>query len=108
MVIGPVGSGKSTLLHCMLGEVPHTTGLVTVQEEEAAFCAQSPWLTNTNVRANIVGASEFDSAWYKAVVKACALHRDFAQLPFGDRSMIGSKGILLSGGQKSRLVGAVL
>ncbi|KAL3444260.1 P-loop containing nucleoside triphosphate hydrolase protein [Aspergillus insuetus] len=103
MVIGPVGSGKSTLLHCMLGEVPHTTGLVTVQEEEAAFCAQSPWLTNTNVRTNIVGASEFDGKWYKAVVKACALHRDFAQLPFGDRSMIGSKGILLSGGQKSRL-----
>ncbi|KAL4865755.1 hypothetical protein BDV12DRAFT_174033 [Aspergillus spectabilis] len=103
MVIGPVGSGKSTLLHSMLGEVPHTTGLVTIQEVDTAFCAQTPWLTNTNVRDNILGGSHFDAGWYKTVVKACALHRDFAQLPHGDRSAIGSKGILLSGGQKGRL-----
>ncbi|KAL6231355.1 hypothetical protein BDW75DRAFT_247944 [Aspergillus navahoensis] len=103
MVIGPIGSGKSTLLHSMLGEVPHTTGIVTIQEVDTAFCAQTPWLTNTNIRDNIVGASHYDPGWYLAVVKACALHRDFAQLRHGDRSMIGSKGILLSGGQKGRL-----
>jgi ABC-type bacteriocin/lantibiotic exporter with double-glycine peptidase domain len=104
IVIGPIGSGKSTLLHSILGEVPHTTGIGTIQKVDTAFCAQTPWLTNTNVRDNILGASHFDPAWYNAVVKACALHRDFAQLPHGDRSMIGSKGILLSGGQKGRLV----
>ncbi|KAL4768688.1 putative ABC transporter [Aspergillus nidulans var. acristatus] len=103
IVIGPIGSGKSTLLHSILGEVPHTTGIGTIQKVDTAFCAQTPWLTNTNVRDNILGASHFDPAWYNAVVKACALHRDFAQLPHGDRSMIGSKGILLSGGQKGRL-----
>nr|AMM63163.1 AniL [Aspergillus nidulans NRRL 8112] len=103
MVIGPIGSGKSTLLHSILGEVPHTTGIVTIQEVDTAFCAQTPWLTNTNVRDNIVGASHFDPDWYKIVVKACALQRDLAQLPHGDRSVIGSKGILLSGGQKGRL-----
>ncbi|KAL4884486.1 putative ABC transporter [Aspergillus karnatakaensis] len=103
VVVGPIGSGKSTLLHSIMSEVPYTSGLVSVQETDTAFCAQTPWLTNTNVRENIVGASHFDPVWYKTVVKACALHRDFAQLPYGDRSMIGSKGILLSGGQKVRL-----
>ncbi|RDW83780.1 Multidrug transporter (ABC) [Aspergillus mulundensis] len=103
MVIGPIGSGKSTLLHSMLGEVPHATGIVAIQDVDTAFCAQTPWLTNTNIRDNIVGVSHYEPGWYSAVVKACALHRDFAQLPRGDRSMIGSKGILLSGGQKGRL-----
>jgi ABC-type Mn2+/Zn2+ transport system ATPase subunit len=39
MVIGPVGPGKPSLLHCMLGEVSHTMGLSTIQEEETAFYA---------------------------------------------------------------------
>ncbi|KAL4789180.1 putative ABC transporter [Aspergillus venezuelensis] len=103
MVIGPIGSGKSTLLHSMLGEVPHTTGIVAIQQVDTAFCAQTPWLTNTSIRDNIVGASHYDPGWYKVVVKACALHGDFSQLPYGDRSMVGSKGILLSGGQKGRV-----
>ncbi|KAL3470131.1 putative ABC transporter [Aspergillus californicus] len=103
MVVGPVGSGKSTLLHSILGEVPHSIGTVAVHEADAAYCAQTAWLTNTNIRNNILGGSHFDLGRYKAVVEACALHRDFAQLPHGDRSMIGSKGVLLSGGQRNRL-----
>ncbi|KAJ5810965.1 ABC multidrug transporter [Penicillium robsamsonii] len=103
IVIGPVGSGKSSLLHTILGEIPHTVGTVIVQDVEVAFCAQTPWLINATLKDNIIGHSEFDSQWYNTVVKSCALDRDFTQLPGREDTMIGSKGIMLSGGQKGRL-----
>ncbi|KAJ5519615.1 ABC multidrug transporter [Penicillium fimorum] len=103
IVIGPVGSGKSSLLHTVLGEIPHTVGTVIVQDVEVAFCAQTPWLINATLKDNIIGHSEFDSQWYNTVVKSCALDRDFTQLPGREDTMIGSKGIMLSGGQKGRL-----
>ncbi|KAJ5206864.1 ABC multidrug transporter [Penicillium cf. griseofulvum] len=103
IVIGPVGSGKSSLLHTILGETPHTVGTVIVQDVEVAFCAQTPWLINATLKKNIIGHSEFDSQWYNTVVKSCALDRDFTQLPGREDTMIGSKGIMLSGGQKGRL-----
>ncbi|RDL32356.1 p-loop containing nucleoside triphosphate hydrolase [Venustampulla echinocandica] len=103
MVIGPIGCGKTTLLKVMLGEMPHTTGTVIVGRSKAAFCAQLPWLTNASIRDNIIGVSYLDARWYNTVVKACALDQDFTQLPDGDNTVIGSKGVSLSGGQKSRL-----
>ncbi|RDW80787.1 p-loop containing nucleoside triphosphate hydrolase-12 [Coleophoma crateriformis] len=103
MVIGPIGCGKTTLLKVILGEVPHTKGTVVVGSAEAAFCGQSPWLTNASIRDNIIGGSYLDAKWYNTVVKACALDQDFTQISDRDNTVIGSKGISLSGGQKSRL-----
>lgn len=48
--------------------------------------------------------SWFDEAWYTMVIHACALEKDFEQLPDGDQSMVGSRGIALSGGQRQQLV----
>jgi ABC-type multidrug transport system fused ATPase/permease subunit len=108
MVIGPIGCGKSTLLKAVLGEVPTISGSVVVEGVESAFCDQTAWLTNTSIKDNIVGISEFDPEWYNTVVCACALDRDFSQFPNGDMSMIGSQGIILSGGQKTRVVSEYL
>jgi ABC-type multidrug transport system ATPase subunit len=44
-----------------------------------------------------------DPAFYDKTVKACALTEDFAQLPDGDETEVGERGISLSGGQKARL-----
>jgi ATP-binding cassette subfamily C (CFTR/MRP) protein 1 len=108
MVIGPIGCGKSTLLKAVLGEVPTISGSVVVEGVESAFCDQTAWLTNASIKDNIVGISEFDPEWYNTVVSACALDRDFTQFPRGDMSMIGSQGIILSGGQKTRVVSECL
>ncbi|KAL3420510.1 hypothetical protein PVAG01_06955 [Phlyctema vagabunda] len=103
MIIGPIGSGKSTLLKAVLGEMPETSGSIVVHGNEVAFCPQVAWLTNASIKDNIIGQLDFDFRWYNTVVNACALDIDFAQLPNGDNSMIGSKGIILSGGQKTRV-----
>ncbi|KAK6833489.1 hypothetical protein PG987_008183 [Apiospora arundinis] len=117
MVIGPIASGKSTLLKGILGETPLRRGVVqlaasnttttsdnpTPLSRSVAFCDQKPWLANETLRANVIGFSHFDAAWYATVIRACALEEDFQQFPEGDQIVIGSNGLSLSGGQKQRV-----
>jgi ATP-binding cassette, subfamily C (CFTR/MRP), member 1 len=102
IVLGKVGSGKSTLLRGMLREI-YCAGLLRTPSEGAAFCAETPWLVNSNIKQNILGQSEFERGWYDTVVAACDLDLDFEQLLMGDESVVGSKGLSLSGGQKQRI-----
>lgn len=44
LLLGPIASGKTTLLKGILGEVPFTTGKVTLTENNLAWCDQTPWL----------------------------------------------------------------
>ena len=103
MIIGPVSSGKSTLLKALLRETPEAIGFSRQGFRDAAYCAQTPWLTNGTVKENIMGDSHYDPKWYGTVVGACALEADLAQLSLGDHTIIGSKGLLRSGGQQMRV-----
>ena len=104
MLVGPVGCGKSTLLKALLGEVALMDGAIHVSTSEIAYCDQTPWHMNGNVQQSIIAVSELDERWYMSVIRACALDEDLRQLPRGDQTMIGSKGIALSGGQSQRIV----
>ncbi|KAK1754461.1 P-loop containing nucleoside triphosphate hydrolase protein [Echria macrotheca] len=103
MLVGPVGCGKSTLLCTILGETKLSTGSIESNLRDAAFCAQSAWITNTTVQQNITGGFDLDEKWYASVMDACALNYDMAQLPQGDLTLVGSNGIGLSGGQQMRI-----
>ncbi|KAG9504500.1 hypothetical protein J7337_004473 [Fusarium musae] len=103
LLLGPVASGKTTLLKALLGEIPYITGSIEVNCKGIAWCEQSPWLLNRTIRENIIGYSHFDPVLYQAVIKACDIEKDFRQLPQGDSTVIGSKGLALSGGQKQRV-----
>lgn len=105
MIIGSISCGKSTLLRAFLRELPLITGFSGSEFEEIAYCAQSPWLTNGSLKENIISNSEFDPQWFRAVVHACALIPDLKQLPLHEQTVIGSKGLSLSGGQQMRVVG---
>lgn len=104
IVVGPVGCGKSTLLKAILGEIPPMQGSVYMATDQIAYCDQTAWHVNDTIRNSIIAASEFDEQWYSTVLQACALHEDLRQLPQGDQTMIGSKGVALSGGQGQRIV----
>ncbi|GAB1196308.1 hypothetical protein APSETT444_005577 [Aspergillus pseudonomiae] len=103
MLVGSSGCGKSTLLKAILGEVPCLSGTIRLSSERIAYCDQTPWHMNGSIKQSIVAMSGLDEDWYLSVIRACALVEDFKQLPRGDQTIIGSKGIALSGGQSQRI-----
>ncbi|KAM3966803.1 ATP-binding cassette subfamily C member 4-like [Aphomia sociella] len=100
---GLVGSGKSSLLQLILGEMVPSKGYVSLGGATISYASQEPWLFVATVRQNILFGQPYDSARYKKVVTACALLRDFEQLPSGDATMVGERGASLSGGQRARI-----
>lgn len=101
-VIGPVGAGKSSLFQAILGELPPESGSIQVNGA-ISYASQEPWLFTGTVRSNILFGQPYDRERYRQVVKKCALERDFALLPHGDRTVVGERGASLSGGQKARI-----
>ncbi|KAK2853332.1 hypothetical protein FQN49_005174 [Arthroderma sp. PD_2] len=103
VIVGPVGCGKSTLLKAILGEVLCLGGVVEVASMNIAFCDQTAWHMNETIKESIVAVLDWDEEWYSSVVRACGLAQDLRQLPRGDQTIVGSKGIALSGGQSQRI-----
>jgi ATP-binding cassette subfamily C (CFTR/MRP) protein 1 len=104
MIIGPVGSGKTTLLKAILGEWEPEVGSININTPIIGYCSQSPWLQNCSIRDNIIGAGALDVEWYNSVIQICALENDLTQMPSKDQTIVGSRGVVLSGGQKHRIV----
>ncbi|XP_075708502.1 ATP-binding cassette sub-family C member 4 isoform X1 [Rhinoderma darwinii] len=101
-VIGPVGAGKSSLLSAVLGELPKYKGFVDIRGR-IAYVSQQPWVFSGTVRSNILFGKEYNQEKYERVLRVCALKKDLLQLEDGDVTMIGDRGVTLSGGQKARV-----
>ncbi|XP_017858861.1 PREDICTED: probable multidrug resistance-associated protein lethal(2)03659 isoform X2 [Drosophila arizonae] len=101
-VIGPVGAGKSSLIQAILGELPAEAGEVKLNGR-CSYASQEPWLFCASVRDNILFGQPLDRQRYRTVVKMCALERDFELLDQGDKTLVGERGVSLSGGQKARI-----
>ncbi|XP_022257889.1 multidrug resistance-associated protein 4-like isoform X2 [Limulus polyphemus] len=101
-VVGPVGAGKTSLLMAILGELPALLGEVKVQGK-VAYASQEPWVFAGTVRDNVVFGNTFNNEKYQRILEVCALDKDIKQLPFGDKTLVGEKGVSLSGGQKARV-----
>uniref|UniRef100_A0A803TE13 Multidrug resistance-associated protein 4 n=1 Tax=Anolis carolinensis TaxID=28377 RepID=A0A803TE13_ANOCA len=102
IVIGPVGAGKSSLLSAILGELSASKGFIDVQGR-IAYVSQQPWVFSGTVRNNILFGKEYYKDRYEKVLKACALKKDMELLADGDLTVIGDRGVTLSGGQKARV-----
>ncbi|XP_035901949.1 multidrug resistance-associated protein 4 [Anopheles stephensi] len=102
VLVGPVGSGKSTLLQVLLGELELDDGRVEIYGS-VSYAAQEPWLFEGSVRNNILFTEAYDERRYLRVVRVCALEKDFELFPHGDQTIVGERGISLSGGQKARV-----
>nr|RBQ99006.1 hypothetical protein FVER53263_03317 [Fusarium verticillioides] len=100
---GAVGSGKTIVARCILGEIPTSSGAISVSTKRIAYCEQSPWLPSGTLKEAVCGFGKFEPSWYKHVVKLCCLDEDISAFPLGDDTLIGSRGMKLSGGQRQRL-----
>uniref|UniRef100_A0AAY4DND6 ATP-binding cassette sub-family C member 5 n=1 Tax=Denticeps clupeoides TaxID=299321 RepID=A0AAY4DND6_9TELE len=101
-ICGAVGSGKSSLLSALLGQMTLVEGSVAVSGG-FAYVAQQAWIFNDSLRENILFGKEFNEEKYRAVVEACCLNPDIAELPYGDMTEVGERGANLSGGQRQRV-----
>ncbi|KAG0351318.1 hypothetical protein BG005_009221, partial [Podila minutissima] len=107
-IVGPVGCGKSSFCMALLQEMPLVSGSFALAKQDKgrvkmSYSAQSPWIFAGTIRSNILFGSQFDQARYNRVIKACELTRDLSLFPQGDSTIIGEKGVTLSGGQRARV-----
>lgn len=101
-IVGSVGSGKTSILHAILGELELDSGLLEVHGA-LSYANQESFIFEGSVRSNILFTEEYDSARYSEVVSVCGLSKDFEIFEHGDDTLVGEKGISLSGGQKARI-----
>ena len=103
IVIGSVGSGKTALLVGLLKELCILEGSIA-KNGKFAFAGEDPWIVSGTIRENILMGLEYDEDWYNEVIKACALEKDLDLFKeYRDQTVIGDRGITLSGGQKARV-----
>lgn len=118
VVAGPVGSGKTSLLRAVVGLLPLDSGEVrwngeTVADLAAfmvpprcAYVAQVPRLFAESLADNLrLGTDRDDDALWEAV-RLAAFDGDVAGFPEGLATLIGSRGVRLSGGQSQRAAAA--
>lgn len=101
-IIGHVGSGKTTLLETILREVEIESGDLKINGK-ISYATQQSWIFQGSVKNNILFTENYNEERYKIVIEVCALLPDFEQLPHGDETMVGERGVSLSGGQKARI-----
>ena len=102
LVTGPVGCGKSSLLLAILQELPLSQGSISCSGK-IAHVPQQAWIFSGTVRENILFGQAMDPLRYNMVLDACAFLSDIQDFPDGDLTMIGERGVLLSGGQRARV-----
>lgn len=115
-IVGPSGGGKSTVAHLIPRFFDVTGGCITiggtdVREMETSylmnqvsFVFQDVFLFKQSVRENIMMANtEATEEQVIAAAKAAQCHEFIMKLPSGYDTVIGTRGIHLSGGEKQRL-----
>ena len=114
VITGRIGSGKTTLLRALLGLLPVESGEIrwngkVIQSPgeffippRCAYTAQVPRLFSNTLRNNILlGMNRADEDIYRAA-KLAVMDRDLEELDDDLETLVGARGVKLSGGQMQR------
>lgn len=103
-LVGPSGGGKSTIFKLLLNLYQPTTGTVQVRSNQIAFVPQDPQLFHRTIKDNIRYARpKATQAEIEAAAKAAQAHDFIKNFPKGYQTLVGERGVKLSGGEKQRI-----
>jgi ATP-binding cassette subfamily B protein len=118
VITGRIGSGKTTLLRALLGLLPRDAGQICWNGRliddpttffvppRAAYTAQVPRLFSDTLRDNLLLGLPSDQVNLNGAVRLAVLEPDLAHMPAGLDTLVGAKGVRLSGGQVQRAAAA--
>jgi ABC-type multidrug transport system fused ATPase/permease subunit len=118
VVTGRVGAGKTTLIELLLGLLPRDRGEILWNgvpvDDPASFFVpprsahtpQVPRLFSETLRENLLLGRPDDPVAVDAAVHAAVLEPDLATLERGLDTLVGPRGVKLSGGQLQRAAAA--
>jgi ATP-binding cassette subfamily B protein len=115
-VVGPSGSGKSTLARLLFRFYDVGSGAITIDGQDIrqvtqgsvrramGIVPQDTVLFNDTVRYNIAyGRTDATKAEVEQAAKAAHIHDFISATPKGYDTMVGERGLKLSGGEKQRV-----
>ena len=115
-VIGTTASGKTTLAELVIRLVDPSAGRVCVGgidvralglgelRRQVALVPQEPFVFAVSVRDNIAFAQpDAGDAAVEAAARMACFHDDIARMPAGYGTLLGERGVTISGGQRQRL-----
>ena len=118
VITGRIGSGKTTLLHVMLGLLPKDAGNIywngrRVEDPDtffvpphSAYTPQVPRLFSDTLKDNILMGLSEDEAELAEALHMAVMEQDVRGMELGLDTLVGSKGVRLSGGQVQRAAAA--
>ena len=118
VITGRVGSGKTTLLRALLGLLPKDAGEIRWNGRSveapatffvpprSAYTAQVPVLFSESLRDNILLGLPEEQVDLPSAIRTAVMERDLTEWPDGLDTVIGVKGVRISGGQRQRTAAA--
>jgi ATP-binding cassette subfamily B protein len=118
VITGEIGAGKTTLLRVLLGLLPKQKGEIywngNIVESPASFLVpprsaytpQIPQLFSYTLRENILLGLSKDDQDIATALKMAVFEQDLATMNESLETVVGSKGVRLSGGQMQRVAAA--
>jgi ATP-binding cassette, subfamily B, bacterial len=118
VITGAVGAGKTTLVRALLGLVPLDTGTVAWNGRpvddpgtylipgRVAYASQVPRLFSESLRENLLLGWPADDDRLATAIELAAFDQDVADMLEGLETIVGPRGMRLSGGQVQRATAA--
>jgi ATP-binding cassette, subfamily B, bacterial len=118
VITGRVGSGKSTLLKAILGLLPLQEGVIlwngervtepkaALRPPRAAYTPQTPRLFTSSLRENILLGIPEEQVDMEKAIYLSVMEDDVKDLENGLDTVVGPRGVRLSGGQVQRAAAA--
>ena len=122
VIAGRIGSGKTTLLRVLLGLLPRPEGTPAGEirwngervddpasffvPPRSAYTPQAPRLFSETLKHNVLLGLPEKHAGLADALRLAVLERDLDDMEQGVDTLVGSKGVRLSGGQAQRVAAA--